>query len=243
MNVIPAIDLYEGQVVRLKQGDFEKKTIYCLDPTELINQYEEAGFTDLHIVDLSGAQKGEIMQEKLLMNACRKRNIKIQFGGGIRKLEEIESLFSKGVDRVVIGSLVAEKPELIKEWVNRFGVDRIVLAIDVRIKNGKPIVMTQGWNKETSLSLYTLVDFFYQFDLKVLCTDISRDGLLAGPNLKLYESLVKNYSKVNWTASGGVKNRDDLYALYKVGVNNVVVGKSLYEKHLTLEDCKEVRSW
>lgn len=244
MNVIPAIDLYEGKVVRLMQGDFKKKTIYSLDPAELINDYAESGFTDIHIVNLSGAKDGVALQDKFITDLLVNKKIKIQYGGGIRCVDDVKALFSKGIDRVVIGSLAVEKPELIRDWISLFGIERIVLAFDIRIINNDPIVMTEGWKKNTSQLLNYLVESYGDYkNINILCTDIDRDGLLIGLNVELYKSLSKKYPKVNWIVSGGVKNIDDLYALKSVGINNVIVGKALYEKKLSIEECQEALLW
>lgn len=244
MNVIPSIDLYEGQVVRLKQGDFNNKTIYTIDPEALMSQYDNSQFSDIHVVNLSGAKDAEKMSDELLEKLLVKRNIKIQYGGGVRNFNDVEYLFSKGIDRVVIGSLTAKEPSLIKDWIRQFGIDRVVLAIDVKIKNGIPIVMIQGWKEETNISLYSLMKYFIENkNLRVLCTDISCDGLMNGPNILLYELLADKYPNIKWLASGGVRNIEDLKNLYDVGICDVVVGKSLYEKSLTINECKEVRKW
>lgn len=244
MNVIPSIDLLEGRVVRLRRGDFNDVTDYSCSPLEIIKQYEKAGFSNIHIVDLSSAKNGFIDAEKSNLNFVNKNAIKIQYGGGIRKLEDIEYLFTKGIDSVVIGSLAAEYPALVNNWIQQFGVERIILAIDIRLINEVPLVMTQGWQKEMKVSLTELLEFYKKNEnLKVLCTDIDRDGLLQGTNISLYESLVKSYPNVRWIASGGVNNYQDLSGLNNVGIKNVIVGKALYEKRITIKECKEARKW
>lgn len=244
MNIIPAIDLYNGKVVRLKQGDFADPTFYMRDPLELIQEYEEGGFARVHVVDLSGAEQGQMQQEKLLQKLCAKSKIKIQVGGGLRNIEQIERLFDAGVDRVVIGSLSVDDPARVQQWLKKWGPERIVIAIDVLLQSDVPIVMTRGWKENTSLSLSSLLSLYADSGLEnVLCTDIERDGLLQGPNVELYAQLVKDYSAITWIASGGVSNMDDLRTLNAVGLQNVVVGKALYEQRLNLKQCQEVMQW
>lgn len=244
MNIIPAIDLYNGKVVRLKQGDFADPTYYMRDPLELIQEYEQAGFARVHVVDLSGAEQGQMQQEKLLQKLCANSKLKIQVGGGLRNIEQIERLFSAGVDRVVIGSLSVDAPLKVQNWLKKFGGVRIVIAIDVLLQSDVPIVMTRGWKENTRLSLSSLLSRYTESGLEnVLCTDIQRDGLLQGPNVELYAQLVKNYSSITWIASGGVGNIDDLRALNALGLRNVVVGKALYEERLTLKQCQEAQQW
>jgi phosphoribosylformimino-5-aminoimidazole carboxamide ribotide isomerase len=153
MNIIPSIDLYEGRVVRLKQGDFNNKCVYDLDPLEIIKQYEDAGYTDIHIVDLSSAKKGQLDKEQFFLGPFLNTKVNIQFGGGIRKLEDLQFLFSRGIDRVVIGSMAAENSAEVQNWIELFGTDRVILAIDIRLNNGIPMIKTQGWLKDTALSL------------------------------------------------------------------------------------------
>jgi len=244
MNIIPSIDLYEGRVVRLRQGDFNNKCVYDLNPLEIIKQYEDAGYTDIHIVDLTAAKKGQIDKKTFFLVPFLDTKVNIQFGGGIRKLEDLHFLFSKGIDRVVIGSMAAENSDEVQNWIDQFGTDRVILAIDIRLNNGIPMVKTQGWIKDTALSLYSLLKIYDQYpDLSILCTDIDRDGLLEGANVALYQSLVSSNPKIKWIASGGVKNLKDLYELNNVGVKNVVGGKALYEKQLTLTECQEAMQW
>lgn len=244
MNIIPSIDLYQGQVVRLRQGDFQQQSEYALNIQQLMQDYEKSGFKRVHIVDLSGAEKGLMEQADLIAEISGYSKLEIQVGGGIRCREDVERLFSAGITRVVIGSLAVENPELVQEWIMDFGADRIVLAIDVNLEAGVPMVMTQGWKKSTALSLKQLLASFNSVSLSlVLCTDIQRDGLLQGPNIKLYEQLLRNFPAITWIASGGVSSMDDLKTLQSIGVQQVIVGKALYEGRLTLQQCQEAEQW
>lgn len=244
MNIIPAIDVYDGRVVRLKQGDFYKKTDYGLDAEKLVEKFEKAGFNDIHIVDLSGAEQGLMQQEKLLQQLSSNKNIKVQVGGGIRANDQVERLFKAGVERVVIGSLAVTDPNLVKKWLKKYGLDKVVLAIDVILDAGMPKVVTHGWQKKSALNVSDLlVCFKSSSQLTVLCTDVERDGLLQGPNIPLYQRLVSEFPDIKWLASGGISNLGDLAALQEVGIENIIVGKALYEGKLSLAECREAQQW
>lgn len=244
MNIIPSIDLYDGQVVRLRQGSFAHKTGYALDIPQLLREFERSDLARVHIVDLSGAEKGLMQQEKLIRQLCANTTLKIQVGGGIREREQIERLLAAGADRVVIGSLAVDHSERVKEWIMRFGAERIVLAFDVVVQAGVPRVMTQGWQKQSLFCLASLLAGYSDVPLStVLCTDIQRDGLLAGPNITLYEQLMGNFPTITWLASGGVSSLSDLRELNSIGMQQVIVGKALYEGRLTLAQCQEAQRW
>ena len=244
MKIIPAIDLYQGNVVRLTRGDYSQKTTYALDAKQLINDYEQAGFARVHVVDLSGAEQGIMLQEAMLKKMCDNTTIKLQVGGGIRSAAQIDRLFAAGVDRVVVGSLAVQNTALVQQWLTEYGVDRIVIALDIIMENSVPIVMTQGWQKNSQLSVSELLACYPPFMIKnVLCTDIQRDGLLAGPSIELYQELLQNFPQINWIASGGVASINDLSALNRLGMQEVIVGKALYEQRLTLAECQEAERW
>ena len=236
MTIIPAIDLQAGRCVRLFKGRFDKVTTYSDDPIALAQQYEAQGATELHIVDLEGARLGQPQAAKLIAQIKSATQLKIQTGGGIRTQTAVESLLEKGIDRVVMGSLAINQPSLIKSWMRQFGSERFVLALDVRLDDvGEPWLVTQGWQQVTTLSLWSLLTEYSVFnDLAVLCTDIDRDGVLSGPNLDLYRQCLQRFSNVDWQASGGVSQLNDLKALSSLGLKAAIVGKALYEKHFTL---------
>ncbi len=242
MNIIPAIDIYDGKVVRLRQGDFNEKTQYELDAKKLVQDYEAAGFNRVHIVDLSGAETGQMRQQQLIAALCANATIQMQVGGGIRSQEQIKQLLEAGVERVVIGSLAVEHSSVVADWLNIFGAERIVIAIDVSIQDEMPMVMTQGWQRRSSVNLSDLLTRFPVGAIKhVLCTDIQRDGLLQGPNVQLYQKLLLQFPTIAWIASGGVANVVDLNALTAIGIEDVVVGKALYEQRISIAECLEVQ--
>jgi len=243
MNIIPAIDLYDGACVRLNQGKFEDLTKYEIDPIRCANHYASQGATEIHVVDLNGAKEGKSKQLKTILNIKEELPLRIQVGGGFRTKEAIVALLSKDIDRVVLGSLAVTDPELIRSLILEYGVDRIVLAFDITVQN-EPLVAIRGWQEKTDISLWSLLDEYKDFaHLRILCTDINRDGMLMGPNISLYKDCMKKFPQFNFQASGGVSRLNDLLALKKVGVASVIIGKALYENRFSLSDAlREVSS-
>ncbi|MFZ9036044.1 MAG: 1-(5-phosphoribosyl)-5-[(5-phosphoribosylamino)methylideneamino]imidazole-4-carboxamide isomerase [Francisellaceae bacterium] len=237
MTIIPAIDLINGQCVRLKRGNFDEVTHYEPTPSEIARSSQQDGAKHLHIVDLDGAKSGKTQQFATIETIRRHCDLMIQVGGGISDISDMERLFNLGIDRVVIGSLAIKNPVLTRQALKRFGGDRMVLALDVRIKDDHAFVTTSGWQKTETLSLDTVLSFYQRDKIKhVLCTDIDRDGLLEGLNLDLYHHYQKRYGHISFQASGGVGSLLDLKRLKKIGVPAVIVGKALYEKRFTLKE-------
>jgi phosphoribosylformimino-5-aminoimidazole carboxamide ribotide isomerase len=236
MDIFPAIDLQKGQCVRLEQGDFERATVYNSDPINMARNFAEAGATWLHVVDLDGARDGQSRQLDLIATLAQRSPLKLQVGGGIRETATIEQLFSAGVKRIVIGSLAVKNWRLVEGWIRYFGPERVALAFDVRLdKDGEPEVLTHGWQSSSNQSLWELLDLYSDSGLKtVLCTDVGRDGMLAGPNVELYGMFKNRFPDVDVLASGGVSGLDDLLALAKEGLAGAVVGKAIYEGRIDL---------
>lgn len=238
MIVYPAIDLRHGKCVRLSQGRFDQATTYADDPVVVARDFAAAGASWLHVVDLDGAKDGNAAQMKLVLRIAAESGLKVQTGGGIRSEAQIEACFAGGIARVVVGSLALTNPGLVATWLDRFGRDRIVLALDVRpAEDGSWPVATHGWQKESGKTLFDVIDEYGAAYMRhVLCTDVSRDGLLAGPNLDLYRALTQRYQKLRVQASGGVASVDDLARLKATGVAGAVVGKALYEGKVALAE-------
>lgn len=238
MEIFPAIDLQNGKCVRLIKGDFSSTTIYESDPLCAVEKFAEAGARWLHVVDLDGAQAGGMKQLKTISSIAKQKTLRLQVGGGIRDSDTIEELFSEGIERVVIGSLSIKNPLLVKNWLLKFGVERIVLAFDVKFdENNNPEVLSQGWQKTSDISLWDILEIYADSGLKtVLCTDVSRDGMMVGTNLELYRLMRNRWPRVDVLASGGVKNSDDLSRLAKLGVAGVIVGKAIYEGRINLTE-------
>jgi phosphoribosylformimino-5-aminoimidazole carboxamide ribotide isomerase len=238
MIVYPAIDLRQGKCVRLSQGRFDQATTYADDPVVVARDFAVAGASWLHVVDLDGAKDGNAAQTKLILSIAKESGLKVQTGGGIRSEAQIEACFAGGIARVVIGSLALTNPGLVATWLDRFGRDRIVLALDIKpAEDGSWPVATHGWQKESGKTLFEVIDDYGAAYMRhVLCTDVSRDGLMAGPNLELYRALTQRYPKLQVQASGGVASVADLAALKATRVAGAVVGKALYEGKIALAE-------
>ena len=238
--LIPAIDLRNGRCVRLLKGDFNAETRYDMEPLDLLARYRSLGASWLHVVDLDGAKNGVLANRTTIVSLAAQGGVRIQVGGGMRSAEAIDDLLSNGVARAVIGSAAVERPVEVAEWMTRFGADRICLALDVKLDaSGEPLIRTRGWTEGTSVTLWQAIEPFLGVGLKhVLCTDIDRDGALAGPNLELYSRALQRFPRLAWQASGGVRDAADLAALAKVGVAASVSGKALLEQRITSEELR-----
>ncbi|QYK10851.1 1-(5-phosphoribosyl)-5-[(5-phosphoribosylamino)methylideneamino]imidazole-4-carboxamide isomerase [Shewanella mangrovisoli] len=227
--IIPAIDLIDGQVVRLYQGDYGQQTTFDLSPLAQLQSYQDQGANWLHIVDLTGAKDPAKRQTALIAKLTAGLSANIQVGGGIRTEEQVAELLSLGVKRVVIGSLAVKEPELVKGWFNKFGSEAICLALDVNInQNGEKIVAVSGWQSGGGKSLESIVEDFSQVGLKhALVTDISRDGTLTGANTELYRELSSRYPDIAWQASGGIATLEDVAAVRDSGAAGIIIGKAL----------------
>jgi phosphoribosylformimino-5-aminoimidazole carboxamide ribotide isomerase len=239
MEVIPAIDLLGGAVVRLHKGDFERVTRYAADPVALAERYLAAGLTRLHAVDLDGAKTGEPVNLPVIQ-AFAASGLKVQAGGGIRTIARLETLLTAGAERAVIGSVAVQTPDEVIGWIHTVGAQSIVLAFDVRLTNGTPVPQTHGWTRSSTVSLWQLLDRYLDTGARdVLCTDIDRDGTLEGPNVPLYKECTRRYPGVRFIASGGVGRAADLPALAAAGAAGVVSGKALLDGRLTLEEIEQ----
>ncbi len=236
--IIPAIDLIDGSVVRLYQGDYNQKTEYSLDPVDVVHRYADEGAEWLHIVDLTGAKDTSKRQLALIKQMVDTRRMAFQAGGGIRSEREVEQLLESGVSRVVVGSLAVKDPATVKQWVSRYGAEHIVLALDINIDAaGNKFIATHGWQENSGVSLEAILDDFAEVGAKhVLCTDISRDGTLQGANVALYEEVSKRFGQVAWQASGGIGGLPDIAALKPSGVSGVILGRALLEGKFTVRE-------
>ncbi|MBO9488751.1 1-(5-phosphoribosyl)-5-[(5-phosphoribosylamino)methylideneamino]imidazole-4-carboxamide isomerase [Endozoicomonas sp. G2_1] len=236
--MIPAIDLIDGKVVRLYQGDYQQKTNYQDSAKQRQDLYANAGATVMHFVDLDGAKNSNERQLDLLSTLVKHPTMTIQVGGGVRNKKDVEQLLELGADRVVIGSLAIKHPELVRQWLIEFGGEKIVLALDVKIdQDGNKTLPTHGWIEDSGVNLESLLDDYIAAGLiHVLCTDISKDGTLSGSNVQMYSELCANYPQIQWQASGGIGCLDDIKALIPTGVSGVILGRSLLEGKFTLEE-------
>ena len=236
--MIPAIDLIDGEVVRLFQGDYQQKTQYQYTAKERQDAYAKAGATVMHFVDLDGAKDSTKRQLTLLKTLVKHDSMTIQVGGGVRCKADVQQLLSLGADRIVIGSLAIKEPALVQQWLTELGGEHIVLALDVKIDaSGNKTLPTHGWIEDSGVNLESLLDDYIAAGLiHVLCTDISKDGTLSGSNVEMYQELCQQYPSIKWQASGGIGSLDDIKALIPTGVDGVILGRSLLEGKFTLEE-------
>jgi phosphoribosylformimino-5-aminoimidazole carboxamide ribotide isomerase len=237
MIIFPAIDLKGGQCVRLKQGDFDAVTIYESDPLKMAQKFTEAGAEWLHMVDLDGAKAGEMQQFDLVARVAKNTTLKVQVGGGVRNEKNVQSLLDAGVARVVVGSLAVKNRALVQGWLREFGAERIILAFDIRYQDGEPEILTHGWQSGSDQTLWDVLDAYADCGLtSVLCTDVSRDGMLEGANNALYQTMQERWPQIEVLASGGVSGLQDLLDLAKLNVSGAIVGKAIYEGRIDLAD-------
>lgn len=241
MIIYPAIDLKDGQCVRLYQGSFDQVTTYPVHALEVAKNYALAGAEYLHLVNLNGAQAGTEINISLIEQLLAQTHLKIQIGGGIRDFSYAEKLLNLGVNRIVIGSMAVRHSAEIKKWLKIFGPEKIVLALDVKLNAEKiPFLATEGWAKDSQVSLWALLEEYAAAGIQhILCTDISCDGTLQGPNIELYAECLDRYGALQFQASGGVASLVDLSALNQLGLAGAVVGKALYEKKFSLLEAIE----
>ena len=241
--IIPAIDLIEGKVVRLYQGDYAQTTEYQLDPVKVVEDYASQGAKILHIVDLTGAKDPTKRQIPLIKEMIATGLMSFQAGGGIRTKQDVIDLLDAGVSRVVIGSLAVSEQALVASWFEEFGAEKIVLALDINIdKDNNKFVATHGWQKDSGVSIDALIAHYSQVGLShVLCTDISKDGTLSGANHNLYKELVTQYPSIQWQASGGIGCLADIDALKPTHVHGVILGRALLEGKFTLREA--IKCW
>jgi phosphoribosylformimino-5-aminoimidazole carboxamide ribotide isomerase len=238
--LIPAIDLRGGRCVRLYQGEFAAERRYECSPREVLETYLALGASWVHVVDLDGARDGVRANRALIGELAAQRRVRLQVGGGIRSADAVEDLLSSGIERVVVGSAAVERPDEVIGWLRRFGEDRICLALDVKCgPGGGPHVRARGWQAESAISLWDAVHAHAAAGARhVLCTDILRDGALAGPNLELYGEAVARFPRIAWQASGGVRGAADLHALARLGVAAAVSGRALLEERIRPEELR-----
>jgi phosphoribosylformimino-5-aminoimidazole carboxamide ribotide isomerase len=238
MRLIPAIDLKDGHCVRLLRGDFDAETRYGADPLALLVKYRDLGADWLHVVDLDGARDGTGRNRDIIVELARQAAVMLQVGGGLRDTDAVSQVLNAGVGRAVIGSAAVTRVDLVRTWLDDFGSERVVLAFDVRLDPVRtPRVAIHGWRETSELSLWDAVENFTDHDLKhVLCTDVSRDGALSGPNVELYDEAARRFPHIEWQASGGIRDARDLHALARAGAKAAISGKALLEELIPLED-------
>ena len=233
MRIIPAIDIIDGKCVRLTQGDYAQKKIYNEDPVAVAKSFEDAGLQYLHVVDLDGAKAGKVINLKVVAAIANQTKLEVDFGGGIKTAEEIKRIFDAGVKQVNLGSVAVKQPDLVKQWIKDFGSKKIILSADVKDE----MIAINGWQENSTIPLHTFLRDYLQHGIEfVTCTDISTDGMLTGPNIELYKTLLLTFPQLHLIASGGVSCVDDLIELRRIGVDGIIVGKAIYEGRVNMEE-------
>jgi phosphoribosylformimino-5-aminoimidazole carboxamide ribotide isomerase len=236
MILYPAMDLMGERVVRLRQGRFEEATTYSADPGEALRSFADAGAEWAHIVDLDGARAGTPVQHELIQALASSARLKLQVGGGIRTRGQLAHLLDAGVERVIVGSIAVKQPDLLRDWVEEFGSERLVMSLDVRVEDGTPMVALSGWTEQSGLTLWDAAAL-HPGIVHLLLTDIGRDGMLAGPNHALLDEAVDRLPNLKIQASGGVTSLADLERLRTDGA---IVGKALWEGRMSLEEALDL---
>ena len=233
IELIPAIDIINGQCVRLTKGDYDKKTVYRDSPAEVAKEFEAIGFRRLHVVDLDGAKSKHIVNDEVLRAITTDTKLVVDFGGGIKTDEDIEKAFAAGASMVTVGSIAVTQPDLFMDWLEKYGPERMILGADVR--HGK--ISINGWKEDSTENLLPFLRKYIDAGVRnVLCTEISKDGTLSGPAISLYSEVMNTYPELHLIASGGVSSLNDIKALDAAGIPAVVFGKAIYEGKINLNE-------
>lgn len=235
MIIIPSIDIQSGNCVRLTQGDFGKVSQYSLSPADVAARFSDTGASILHVVDLDGARSGAITQKDGIKSIRQSFKQIVQVGGGIRSNNDIDELLGFGIDRIVIGSSAVLNISTTSEWLEQYGSDAIVLALDFYLDDGMPYLAVKGWKEKTQRTVWEVLELYPTLE-NVLCTDISKDGMEAGPNFKFYQEMKARYPKVKVQASGGISSVQDILELKRLEIDAAIIGKALHEGKLDLQE-------
>jgi phosphoribosylformimino-5-aminoimidazole carboxamide ribotide isomerase len=235
MEIIPAIDIIEGKCVRLTEGNYSLKKVYHENPLEVAKQFEDCGMTRLHLVDLDGAKAGMVKNWKVLENIAGKTSLKIDFGGGIKKEEDLKIVFDSGASFATVGSIAVTSEDEFAKWILTFGAEKFVLAADVKEEE----IVINGWALKTGISVYDHIEKYIHLGIKqVFCTDVAKDGKLEGASVELYRKIISRFPELFFIASGGVATLNDLVELRMIGCKGVIIGKAIYENKIKIADLK-----
>jgi phosphoribosylformimino-5-aminoimidazole carboxamide ribotide isomerase len=236
MRIIPAIDIIGGKCVRLTKGDYSTKIIYNESPLEVAKEFEANGIQYLHVVDLDGAKSNNIVNHKILESIATKTSLQIDFGGGIKTNEAVQLAFDCGAKQITGGSIAVSNPEIFSGWISKYGADKIILGADCNNRK----IATNGWLKESGIDVIDFIDSYQKKGIRnVICTDISKDGMLQGASNELYREIMKA-TGISLIASGGVSCMNDLYQLKEIGCEGVILGKAIYEGNITLKELQQL---
>ncbi|WP_053991081.1 1-(5-phosphoribosyl)-5-[(5-phosphoribosylamino)methylideneamino]imidazole-4-carboxamide isomerase [Mangrovimonas sp. TPBH4] len=240
MRIIPAIDIIEGKCVRLTKGDYSTKKIYNEDPIEVAKTFEGSSIEYLHLVDLDGAKSKHIVNYKILEQIASKTNLKIDFGGGLKSNEDLHIAFNSGASQITGGSIAVKNPEIFEEWLNKYGSDKIILGADCQDEK----IATSGWLEQSDLDIVPFIKSYRDKGIQyVICTDISKDGMLEGPSTKLYKKILTDSTegtrRLKLIASGGISNMHDINELEALGCDGAIIGKAIYEGRIQLKELEK----
>jgi phosphoribosylformimino-5-aminoimidazole carboxamide ribotide isomerase len=236
IELIPAIDIIDGKCVRLVQGSYRQKKIYADQPLEVARQFEDLGIRRLHLVDLDGARAGRVVNLDILQSMADHTSLIIDFGGGVKRDEDIQSVFEAGAAMITAGSIAVTDPPTVEKWLKQYGPDKIILGADTR--EGK--ISIHAWQEDTTVDVFDFIAGYVELGMaRLICTDIARDGMLGGPALDLYTALKKRFPALEIIASGGVSGMDDIMKLDRAGIGGVIFGKAFYEGKITSQEIKD----
>jgi phosphoribosylformimino-5-aminoimidazole carboxamide ribotide isomerase len=239
MKIIPAIDIIEGQCVRLTKGDYNQKKIYSNNPLDVAKSFEDAGIEKLHLVDLDGAKAKHIVNYNVLENIASNTNLKIDFGGGIKSDEDIQIAFKAGANQITAGSIAVTNPEVVNRWLEVYGSNKIILGADVK----NQYIAINGWQESSNLELLPfLEDYIFRGIEYCICTDVAKDGLLQGSSIELYQSILEQFPNLKLIASGGVTSIEEVKVLGQMGCYGVIIGKAIYEGRISLKELEKLNS-
>ncbi|WP_334058043.1 1-(5-phosphoribosyl)-5-[(5-phosphoribosylamino)methylideneamino]imidazole-4-carboxamide isomerase [Polaribacter sp. P097] len=240
MRIIPAIDIIDGKCVRLTKGDYNTKKIYNENPIEIAKEFEDSGIKYLHVVDLDGAKASEIINYKVLEQIATKTNLKIDFGGGLKSDKDLEIAFNSGANQITGGSIAAKNPAIFENWISKYGAEKIILGADFYPDTSGGKIATNGWQEESSLALIPFVADYQKKGIQyVICTDISKDGMLQGPSFDVYSELLASVNPLKLIASGGISTFEEIPKLAENGCEGVIIGKAIYENKISLKQLEQ----
>ena len=240
MRIIPAIDIIDGKCVRLTKGDYSTKKIYNENPLEVAKEFEAVGIEYLHVVDLDGAKASQIINYKVLEQIALKTTLKIDFGGGLKSNKDLEIAFNSGANQITGGSIAVKKSEVFKSWIEQYGSQKIILGADFYPDTSGGKIATNGWQEESTLELIPFIADYQQKGIQyVICTDISKDGMLEGPSLDIYKEILSEVKNLKLIASGGISTFDEIPKLAEMGCEGVIIGKAIYENKISLKQLED----
>ena len=240
MRIIPAIDIIDGKCVRLTKGDYNTKKIYNENPIEVAKEFEDSGIEYLHVVDLDGAKASEIINYNVLEQIATKTNLKIDFGGGLKSDKDVEIAFNSGANQITGGSIAVKNPTIFESWISKYGAEKIILGADFYPDTSGGKIATNGWQEESSLELIPFITDYQQKGIQyVICTDISKDGMLQGPSFEVYSAILSSVNSLQLIASGGISTYEEIPRLAENGCEGVIIGKAIYENKISLKQLEQ----